>query len=56
MESTRKGLRSGALEKDNYGRLNCTDCEVELTTKNDPAEIGKVRACPECGQEWQEVG
>lgn len=56
MESTRKGLRAGDLEKDTYGRLRCTECEEELETKNDPEKIGKVRACPECGSEWKEVG
>ncbi len=56
MESIRKGLRSGALEKDTYGRLSCTDCEAELATENDPDEIGKVRICPECGEEWKDVG
>jgi peptide subunit release factor 1 (eRF1) len=56
MESTRKGLRSGDLDKDTYGRLNCTECDVHLDTKNDPDEVGRVRVCPECGQEWKEVG
>jgi len=56
MESTRKGLRSGDLEKDNYGRMVCTNCEEELDTENDPTELGKVRLCPECGTEWKEVG
>lgn len=56
MESTRKGLRSGDLEKDTYGRLTCTECEEHLDTKNDPDEIGRVRVCPECDSEWKEVG
>jgi len=56
MESVRKGLRSGGLEKDNYERLSCATCEEQLATKNDPEEIGKVRVCPECGTEWKELG
>ncbi|MEF8813355.1 MAG: HVO_0758 family zinc finger protein [Halovenus sp.] len=56
MDSIRKGLRSGDLEKDTYGRLSCTDCGAELATENDPDEIGKVRICPECGEEWKDVG
>jgi predicted RNA-binding Zn-ribbon protein involved in translation (DUF1610 family) len=56
MESVRKGLRSGDLEKDTYERLTCTECGEELDTKNDPDEIGKVRICPNCGQKWKEVG
>ncbi|WP_226012399.1 HVO_0758 family zinc finger protein [Halomicrobium salinisoli] len=55
MESVRKGLRSGDLEKDNYGRLTCVDCDEELSTQNDPDEVGKVRVCPECDGEWQEI-
>lgn len=55
MDSVRKALRSGDLEKDVFGRLNCADCEAELATKNDPDEIGSVRRCPECGSEWREL-
>lgn len=55
MQSVRKGLRSGALEKDTYERLNCAECGEQLATENDPAEVGKVRVCPECGCEWKEV-
>lgn len=55
MESVRKGLRAGDLEKDNYGRLACVECGEELGTKNDPDEVGKVRVCPECEREWQEL-
>jgi DNA-directed RNA polymerase subunit RPC12/RpoP len=55
MDSVRSGLRAGDLEKDNYGRLACTECEQELGTENDPDEIGKVRVCPECGTKWQEM-
>ena len=56
MESTRKGLRSGNLEKDTYERLVCADCGEHLDTKNDPDEIGRVRVCPECGAKWKELG
>lgn len=56
MDSVRKGLRSGAIEKDTYERLTCAECEEELGTRNDPDEIGSVRFCPECGREWQKVG
>lgn len=55
MDSVRTGLRSGDLEKDNYGRLACTNCNTELATRNDPDEIGKVRVCPDCETEWQEM-
>ncbi len=55
MESVRKGLRAGEIEKDTYGRLTCADCGEELATRNDPAEIGKVRACPVCGGEWKDM-
>ncbi|MEF8781881.1 MAG: HVO_0758 family zinc finger protein [Haloarculaceae archaeon] len=56
MQSVRKGLRAGDIEKDTYERLTCTGCGEELETKNDPEEIGKIRTCPECGREWKEVG
>lgn len=56
MKSVRKGLRSGEIEKDVYERLTCAECGEELTTRNDPDEIGTVRACPECGAEWKKIG
>jgi len=55
MRSVRKALRDGDLAKDTYGRVNCTDCEQTLKTKNDPDQIGTVRACPDCGGEWKEI-
>lgn len=55
MESIRKGLRSGDIEKDTYERLTCSDCGEQLTTENDPDDLGKVRVCPECGRQWKEV-
>ena len=56
MKSVRKALRDDELYKDTYERLNCTECEMALKTKNDPDEIGSVRLCPECGSEWREIG
>lgn len=55
MDSIRKGLRSGSLEKDTYERLNCVECDEELETKNDPDKIGSVRKCPDCGESWQQI-
>jgi predicted RNA-binding Zn-ribbon protein involved in translation (DUF1610 family) len=55
MDSVRQGLRSGDIEKDTYERLNCSSCEVQLATENEPGELGKVRVCPECGEQWQEM-
>lgn len=55
METVRKGLRDGDIEKDTYERLTCAECEQNLATRNDPEEIGSVRACPECGTEWKEL-
>ncbi|MFB6142088.1 MAG: HVO_0758 family zinc finger protein [Halorientalis sp.] len=56
MESVRKGLRAGDIEKDTYQRLKCAECEQELGTKDDPDSISTVRFCPECGREWKKVG
>jgi predicted RNA-binding Zn-ribbon protein involved in translation (DUF1610 family) len=56
MKSVRKGLRSGEIEKDVYERLTCAECGEELATRNDPDELGTVRACPECGTEWKKIG
>ncbi len=56
MDSVRKGLRAGDIEKDTYERLNCAACEVTLETKNDPDALGTVRRCPDCGTEWQRIG
>ncbi|WP_262175675.1 HVO_0758 family zinc finger protein [Haloarcula laminariae] len=55
MDSVRKALRSGDVEKDSYGRLSCSNCGEELGTDNDPGEIGKQRVCPECGRSWTEL-
>jgi len=56
MESVRKGLRSGDIEKDTYERLRCATCGEELKTQNDPEAVGSVRVCPECGSKWKQVG
>lgn len=55
MESVRKGLRSGAIEKDTYERLACAECGEQLSTEDNPEDLGVVRACPECGTEWKDV-
>ncbi|WP_313691010.1 HVO_0758 family zinc finger protein [Halorarum halobium] len=55
MKSTRKGLRDGDLEKDNYERLLCADCGESLKTENSPDEVFSVRICAECGREWKEL-
>jgi DNA-directed RNA polymerase subunit RPC12/RpoP len=56
MESIRKALRAGDIEKDTYGRLNCAECGEQLGTRNDPDALGRVRVCPNCGSEWKDVG
>lgn len=56
MESVRKGLRAGDLEKDTYERLTCSSCGEELETRNNPEKVGKLRVCPGCRCEWKEVG
>jgi rRNA maturation endonuclease Nob1 len=56
MESVRKGLRAGDLEKDTYERLRCTACGESLETKDDPEGVGQIRSCPECGSEWRRLG
>lgn len=56
MESVRKGLRAGDIEKDTYERLRCTACEEELATRDNPDDVGRLRVCPECGREWRDVG
>jgi predicted RNA-binding Zn-ribbon protein involved in translation (DUF1610 family) len=55
MKSVRKGLRDGDIEKDTYGRLECTACGQSLQSVNDPDEVGTVRRCPECGAEFREL-
>lgn len=55
MESVRKGLRQGDLEKDNYGRVTCSSCDETLGTRNDPDDVGTLRTCPGCDAEWREL-
>lgn len=55
MDSVRKGLRAGDIEKDTYERLVCASCDEQLKTRNDPDAIGSVRFCPDCGSEWQQL-
>lgn len=56
MDTIRQGLRTKAIEKDTYERLQCAACDERLKTRNDPDEIGSVRFCPECGREWKQIG
>ncbi len=56
MESVRKGLRAGDIEKDTYERLACAECGEELENRQNPDNVGKLRVCPECGSEWKQVG
>jgi predicted RNA-binding Zn-ribbon protein involved in translation (DUF1610 family) len=56
MESVRKGLRSEQITKDTYERLVCAECGENLDTRDNPEGLGKIRSCPECGREWQQVG
>ena len=56
MDSVRKGLRAGDLEKDTYERLRCTACRTTLETRDDPDGVGQIRTCPVCGSEWRRLG
>lgn len=56
MESVRKGLRAGDIEKDTYERLSCSECNEQLETKDSPDNVGRIRFCPQCGREWKRVG
>ncbi|WP_337589477.1 HVO_0758 family zinc finger protein [Halobacterium hubeiense] len=55
MDSVRRALREGEISKDMYERLECVECEEQLVTKNEPDEVGTVRACPECGTKWRQL-
>lgn len=55
MDSVRKGLRAGELEKDTYDRLLCADCDEQLGTRDDAGNVGSRRICPECGTEWRQL-
>lgn len=54
MDSIQQGLRGDDLERGRFGRLACTECEMELILDDDPDELGTVRVCPECETEWVE--
>lgn len=56
MESVRKALRAGDIEKDTYERLICAYCGEVLDTKADPDEVWKTRRCPDCGREYKQIG
>ncbi|ERG99580.1 MAG: hypothetical protein J07HQX50_00727 [Haloquadratum sp. J07HQX50] len=55
MDSTRKGLRRGEIEKTTYERLRCAACDALLKAANDPEEVYTVRECPDCGRTWKEL-
>lgn len=55
MESVRKGLRAGQIDKDTYGRLECSNCDVGLTKKEDEDGMGYLHTCPDCGRVWRRV-
>lgn len=55
MESVRKGLRAGQIDKDTYGRLECSNCDVGLTKKEDVDGMGYLHTCPDCGRVWRRV-
>lgn len=55
MQSVRKGLREGSIEKDTYERLTCAECGKELKNTDDPDEVFTVRTCPACGREWKDL-
>jgi hypothetical protein len=56
METVRKGLRNGDLERDTYERLRCTACGATLATEANPDDVGTIRTCPECDAAWQHLG
>ncbi|MFC7044899.1 HVO_0758 family zinc finger protein [Halobacteriaceae archaeon GCM10025711] len=56
MESVRKGLRAGKIQKDTYDRLSCASCGSQLKTQDDPGEVWTLRVCPECGRQWRQLG
>lgn len=55
MDSIRKGLRAGDIQKDTYGRFECAVCGVSLTKRDDPEGMGSIRTCPECGRQWRRL-
>lgn len=55
MDSVRRGLREGDISKDMYERLECADCNEQLTTDDDPDTVGSLRVCPNCGETWRQL-
>jgi predicted RNA-binding Zn-ribbon protein involved in translation (DUF1610 family) len=55
MESVRKGLRAGDIDKDTYGRLECARCSVRLGKKEDEDGVGFLHSCPDCGRVWRRM-
>lgn len=55
MDSVRKGLRAGELERDTYDRLVCSACGAQLARTDDQDEIYTVRTCPECETAYKEL-
>jgi len=47
MESVRKGLRSKAITKDTYERLECAECKERLKTRNDPGGTARMEVTEE---------
>ncbi len=55
MQSARKALRDGSIDKDSYGRLRCGECGTSLGTDDPDEEIYTIRRCPDCDGEWKEL-
>ena len=55
MDTVRDGLRANELEKDTFDRLVCVTCDRPLKIRNDPDQLGNVRFCIECKDEWLEM-
>lgn len=55
MKSTQKGLRDGDILKDTYDRLECSQCDIQLTRRDDSDGVGAIRECPECGRKWRQL-
>lgn len=55
MDTVRDGLRANDLEKDVFDRLVCVQCDRSLKIRNEPDQMGSVRFCIECDNEWLEM-
>lgn len=55
MDSVRQGLRQGTIERGTWDKLQCSECEAQLSPIDDPEELGSVKQCPECGTSWREM-